>query len=341
MLQTLIVGFGRAGRHLHWPCILKARKLSSNRHLFDTTIGAVDPKFDHPGSLHNDSIHTFRNFASLKGFDPASTVVHICTAPANHLSVLRQVAELGYTKIIVEKPLAMSMCEVNEIVRLQEKWNLDLLIVAVWIHSTLTRWLKEAINSHEFGPLCQLAFEQHKSRVLQTLQSPGHASAFDVELPHQVALALYLGGHKVQVLDAAVSDMQAGTMVIPYMGTAQMTLHHDSGLDSFLSSDLTAQNRKRSITLSFNEHTIKGCFPASGNISYSRLAVYDHNLHLLKSKVFEDDPLTTCFQEYYRYYNGEQHKPVSDLPFNAIVVSVLTRAKVLSGIPLPEDTGFD
>lgn len=332
MFRSLIVGFGRAGEHLHLHCLRKARKLCMDEGLFSEIVGVVDPKIVSSTYLRDGSIYMFHDLLDVRGFDPLSTVVHICTLPIDHLTTIRKVAELGYTKIIVEKPLAISLRGLEETIQLQERWHLDLLIVANWLSSSLTKSLKDLLDSNKFGHLCQLAIEQHKPRFLRTLRDSGHTTAFDVELPHQVALALYLAGQGIQVIDAACTDMQCGTMIIPYMGTARMTMLHDSGLKSFLFSDLTAQTRKRCVRLSFKNHLVEGCFPAAADVSYSRLRVYDCDHQVLETKLLADDPLTTCFQEYYRYYKRYGHKPVSDLSFNTIVVSAMTQAKVLSGI---------
>ncbi len=340
MFQSLIVGFGRAGNHLHLHCLRKARKLYLNEQIFGDIIGIVDPKIVPAAFVHEDTVRVFNDLMDVQGFDPALTVVHVCTPPADHLAVIRRIAGLGYTKIIIEKPMVMSMREVEEIRRLQEKWHLDLLVVAVWLSSALTKWLRDVVDSNRFGPLLQLTFEQHKPRFLRTLRDSGHTTAFDVELPHQVALALYLVGQEAQVIDAACTDMNLGAKAIPYMGGARMTMLHVRGAHSFLSSNLTAQSRRRFVKLSFRDHTVEGCFPASREISYSHLTVYDSHHNILESNRLDDDPLTTCFREYYSYYIRDDCRPVSDLHFNTIVISALTQARVLSGVPILGELNF-
>lgn len=333
MLQPLIVGFGKAGKNLHLHCLRKVRRLCMNENLLGETVGVVDPKLRCTDLGHNDSVRGFQDLVDVQGFDPASTVAHVCTPPSDHPVSIRQLAELGYTRIIVEKPLAASMSGAEEISQLQEQWHLDLLVVAVWLSSALTKRLKQLLASKKFGAPVQLTIEQCKPRFLRTMLDSGHTTAFDVELPHQVALALHLGGQRVQVLDAGYSDMHIGTTVVPFMGTARMTLRHSTGLISYLLSDLTARTRKRSVTLSFENHLVEGSFPASRRTSSSELTVYDRSQRVLEFGMLEDDPLTEFFQECYRYYAGSGDRPASDLAFNMRVVSSIGEAKLLSGIP--------
>jgi predicted dehydrogenase len=336
MFQSLIVGFGKAGRDLHLRCLRKAQVKHRQEHLFDETVGIVDPRLSELNAGIDQRIPMFRSVDKVQGFDPASTVVHICTAPADHFTALRQVADQGYTKIVMEKPLTPYVGELADIQHLSEERDMEILIVANWLSSSLTARLRTLLSSNQFGKLLRIKSEQHKSRYFRTLNSPGHATAFDVEMPHQLVLALYLGGQDVYVNMAKSSAMQCGTTIIPYMGSAQLGLLHANGTSSFLFSDLTTHIRKRSVELHFENHRIIGYYPTDGEESYSRVTIYDCDDRMLETELLEDDPLTTCFVEFYRYYSGRASKPISDLRFNMAAISVLARAKALCGITVPE-----
>jgi predicted dehydrogenase len=335
MLKSLIVGFGRAGNHLHLHCLRKAHLLYGDAQIFSPVVGIVDPIYK-AEDVRDLGLQYYCQLEAVRGFDPESTVVHICTPPEDHLRTIRRVAELGYTRIIVEKPLAISPGEVAQIRSLQKKWDLDLLVVAVWLSSQLTSWLKQAVDTKRYGRLLDLTIEQHKPRFLRTFRDTSHLTAFEVELPHQVALAFYLAGQESQVLDASCAHMQLGNKTIPYMGNARMFMQHGSGVHSILFSNLMASARERFVKLVFHEHTILGYFPASRDIHYSDLTVYDENSRVLESQRLEDDPLTTCFREYYGYYLRDGHTPISNLEFNASAISAIAQAKRLSGVPVLE-----
>lgn len=335
MFQSLIVGFGRAGKQLHLRCLRQAQELDGNNTIFDSRIGVVDPRLGNADPPHDKSVRMFTNLAAVDGFNPTSTVVHICTPPTVRVDIIRSVSELGYTRMIVEKPLATSMRDVQVIQQLAKERHLDILVIAVWLSSALTKELKTLIESARYGPLEHLLIEQHKPRFLRTLRDPGHMTAFDVELPHQLALAMHLGGEPIEVIEAACTDMRIGRRTVPYMGTARMVIRHNSGLESVLFSDLTAKTRQRVVQLSFLHQTVNGYFPTSESVHYSQLARHNSGNHLLEARQLEDDPLTACFSEYYAYFERGGPRPVSDLRFNSILVSAMTRAKTLTGIPTP------
>lgn len=331
MLQSLIVGFGRAGKDLHFCCLQKVRRLCDEG-IFGETVGVVDPRIRDAPSTDEVTLRLFYDVKEVRGFDPPSTVVHICTPPHDHLKRIHQLAEMGYTNFIVEKPLVTSMSEADALLRLQDRWQLDLCVVTAWLTSALTLWLKDLLISYRFGSPRQLRIVQNKPRFSRTLQDAGHTTAFDVELPHQVVLALYLGGQDVEVLDATYKDMQVATAIVPFMGMAHMTLKHATGLTSYLLSDLTAPARQRSVHMTFEEYVIEGTFPLSSAMAFSQVTVYDREHRVVETRSFEDDPLTVFLQECYKYYAGNGVKPASDLPLNLSAISVLSRAKALSGI---------
>lgn len=333
MLQALVVGFGKSGQELHLHCLRKMEKKSGHDSLIHKDIGIVDICLERLKHSNEPAIKAFCHLNEVEGFEPATTVVHVCTAPPDHLSTLRQIVERGYTKIIVEKPLVCSLRELEEVVRLQEKYSIDLIVVANWLSSSLTAKIKAILNSGQFGSLQLINIKQCKPRYTRTLDNYGHATAFDVELPHEAALALYLGGQEdVRVISAKSSDMRIAGAVIPHMGSARMKLQHATGIVSVLHSDLTAPVRKRSVELRFEKHIIVGYFPPSGDENYSQLFLYDEYRHILEISALEDDPLTACFIEYYLYFSGKGKKPVSDLSFNTATIRALCQAKALCEI---------
>lgn len=331
MLKTLIVGYGRAGEGLHLPCLRKARLRPGGAGLFADTVGVVDPVRASTSCHDAAGLARFENLAQVRGFDPAETVVHICTPPDSHLTALRQVTDRGYTRILVEKPLVPSERELDEVLALQE-YGCDILVVANWLHSTLTARLRGLLQSGRFGGLRHLRFAQHKPRFSRTLDSRGNDSAFDVELPHQVALALHLAGEWAEVLSARSTDLCVNGTTVPHMGSARITLLHSAGLASTLTSRLDAFCRLRRIELEFDDHRVIGHYPIEGGECFAGLKVRGPDGRVLRSEVFADDPLTECFVACYRSFHGTGEKPISDVRFNAAIVSTICRAKDLCGV---------
>ncbi|GIN92707.1 Gfo/Idh/MocA family oxidoreductase [Siminovitchia terrae] len=335
MQQSLIVGFGRAGRELHLHCLEKAHADNIDANLFDQSVGVVDPYLS--SDIKNENLSFFSTLSEVTGFDPASTVVHICTPPELHSETLKQVAELGFTKCLIEKPLVTTRAELKTIREIQRQYGIDLIVVANWLASSLTTKLIDIIKKKKYGPLLHIIAEQNKARLSRTLANPNHGNAFDVEIPHLVALALCLGGAEVDVLTGETADMQIGRHVFPHMGKARITLLHKNGVTSDLTSNLETPIRKRCIKLYFKEHRVLGYYPCSQDDSYSWLKIYTACGRLLEQKVMYDDPLSASFTEYYQYFDRLKAKPVSDFEFNAQVVSAICQAKAKSGLVLDEE----
>lgn len=335
MQKSLIIGFGRAGRGLHYHCLRKAYQMGSATNLFDQNIGVVDPYMDQT-KVKEDSIIFFRNIGKIIGFDPKNTVVHICTPPEIHSESIKQSAELGFTKFIIEKPLASSLEELNKIRKVKEKYNLDLLVVANWLSSSLTLKLVEILDNGVYGPLLRMVGEQNKARLTRTISNPSHGNAFDVEIPHLVALALRLGGSNVEVVQAKATDMNIGEYSFSYMGGASMTLSHQTGVTSELLSNLESPTRERCLRLYFKECTVIGYYPCSQDDSYSWLKMYSTEGQLLEEHVLFDDPLPSVFTEYYQYFETLTKKPISDLEFNTHVITTICQAKKHCGLMIEE-----
>ncbi|GIQ68039.1 gfo/Idh/MocA family oxidoreductase [Xylanibacillus composti] len=337
MQKTLIIGFGRAGRGLHWHCLRRAYADDVTGQLFNQTVGVVDPKAD-SRDREEPNLVFFSSLNEVAGFDPDHTVVHICTPPELHEAMLSEAAEHGYTRIIMEKPLTTTMTQLDRIRLIQERYAIDLLVVANWLSSTLTERLHALIQSGVYGPLRHIKAEQDKPRLSRTIANPSHENAFDVEIPHLAALALFLGGTEIEVVSAESADMRIDGRIFPHMGRARMSMLHHRRLTSELHSNLEAPIRKRRIELYFDRHRVIGYYPSSQDDSFSWMKTYGADGRLLEEKVMYDDTLSAVFMQYYNYYDGRSSKPVSDLAFNARVVSAICQAKSLCGLMLEEDS---
>ncbi|GFN32271.1 Gfo/Idh/MocA family protein [Paenibacillus xylaniclasticus] len=332
MRRSLIVGFGRAGRGLHYHCLRKAIQLETGSALFDPSIGIIDPQLAEIG-IADPNLELFKDWDEAKSrFQPDLTVVHICTPPELHAAALRQAAEHGYHTIIMEKPLASSLIELEEIQQLQSAYRLDVLVVANWLSSSLTKRIQQLLQTGELGPLRGITAYQNKPRLSRTLANSSHGNAFDVEIPHIAALALAIGGMTAEVVAADVADMRIGQVQIPKMGSAHITLQHTDGVVTRLSSNLASPVRERAIELEFERHTVCGYYPSGQDDSYSWLRMYTKEGQLISEEIVFDDPLTAVFEDFYSYFNGHGPKPVSDLSFNAHVVRTICQAKSLCGL---------
>jgi predicted dehydrogenase len=326
-VQSLVVGLGRAGAGLHLPVLAKAR--SCEPQLFGgQDVVACDPRRrppHRPGLVATPSIAT-----AAGGLDPAGTVVHVCTPPTDRHAVITELAELGFRNLIVEKPLASDADDLARIIRVRRKHRLHVEVVEPWLTSSLTGRLVELTRSGLFGAPRSISIVQNKPRFRRSFAAPGHPTAFDVELPHGVALALRLAG-AARVTHAAGTDLEVDGQFSPRMGGATIRLRHNSGVRTEISSDLTCPVRERRITVEFSNGTAIGHFAVSDDDDHSQLTLRANGRR--EHLVLRDDSLTEWMIQAYRKFQagGEQTRGFN---FAAEVVQLLSVAKNICAEPV-------
>ncbi|MGH3822689.1 MAG: Gfo/Idh/MocA family oxidoreductase [Pseudonocardiaceae bacterium] len=324
MFQTLIVGLGRSGRGLHLPVLSRARAMQASTHLFDNRpIIAYDPWGTQPEPPGVTLVRSLAQAGDLA--NPEHTVVHLCSPPATRVELLEQLASRGFQKVVVEKPLAVDTQELIEITRVRQRWNLDLVVVAPWLASALTHRIRQTLCSGELGALHSVFVVQRKPRFTRSLMGCGHPTAFDIEMPHSVGVALAIAGNAT-VCHAQLTDMRFEDVVFPRLGGAWLSLDHESGVSTEILSDLTSPTRERRITLKLEQGTLIGHYSNSEA---------DHTAQLMTTvrgretrSVFHDDALTIFMLQAYEHF-AEPGRISDDLTLNAEVVRLLSEAKRL------------
>jgi predicted dehydrogenase len=323
-LRTLIVGLGRSGAGLHVPALTRARAslpaglpFDSRPFItFDTRIG-LEPLL---GTVRTGSLA-----AAAAMTDPESTVVHLCTPPTARAEVLTDLARYGFRKILIEKPMASDERSLDQIEGLRRHYDLELVVVAQWLVSTLTARIKRVLREGQYGSLRSILMVQRKPRFTRSQATDGHPTAFDVEMPHSVGVALGIAGD-ARVRDARWADMRFGDVIIPKLGEAWLELDHAAGVRTVIHSDLTAPDRERRITVELDGATLTGHYPSSGADHYSQLKISTggHDVR----EIFADEALTTfmamCYQRFAGLVPGTLD---ADLARSAEVVRLISAAK--------------
>ncbi|MFI6083902.1 Gfo/Idh/MocA family oxidoreductase [Streptomyces sp. NPDC051217] len=305
MLNTFIVGGGRAGLGLHWPVLRKLRALPDASGLWSPDPPVVWDVQDlreqalAEGLVPADSLAHAATLA-----DPETTVVHLCTPPADRFTTLQRLADLGYTRIVVEKPMAVGVAGLEAIDTLARVRGLRLRVVSPWLASSLTHELGALTRYGALGELRSLAFTQFKPRWTRTLRSDNHTTAFDVELPHSLGVALLLAGD-ARVVEAELTDMRIGDTVIPDMGSARLALRHHNGVTTEIVSDLASPIRERRIGLRFDTGHAVGHYPISDVDHHASLTVHDDAAGgAATPRLLFDDALTSYIDHAYRDYRA-------------------------------------
>ena len=331
--QTLIVGFGRSGRDLHLRCLRKMQNGSGNGSA-GRRIGVIDVEHRPLSAAEQADVEAFKSLADARSYFDTNTVVHICTPPPTHLEVLREAARYGYSRIIVEKPLVSRLADVAALQLLVKEHRLAVFVVANWLSSSLTSRLQERLQRSADQSWSTLTISQIKPRFARSLATWGQETIFDVEIPHQMALSLLLGGADLQVCRVDCSDMVVNRTRIPHMGKATITLQDKHGRVIVLHSDLTAPVRQRSVEVLFENGTRSvGYYPSTDADSFSQLLTFHrHHEGPVSHEIFVDDPLSTFLHEVYDYFEHDGRRPASDVDFNTAVVSMIGKAKAACGL---------
>ncbi|MBC6451507.1 Gfo/Idh/MocA family oxidoreductase [Actinokineospora xionganensis] len=317
MLGTLVVGLGRAGTELHLPVLRLLRP--------DAPVVVFDPY----RTARTDGVTVADSLPhAARLIDPANTVVHLCTPPSARVAPLTALAELGFRRVLVEKPLAADDRDLREVLALRDAAGLDLLPVGQWRASELTKRLAAILRERGLGRPRSITIVQSKPRFTRTALGDDHPSAFDVEVPHSVLLALLLAG-PAEVLGAQCSDMLLGENVYPSLGGAVLRLRHHSGVRTEIRTDLTSPVRERKVTIDLDGGTVVGHFAVSAADDHAQLRVSTQGQQL--RSVFRDDSLGAFLAHAYRHFAGEDR--IADEPdTGAAVVELISAAKRLSGI---------
>ncbi|MBB6420845.1 Gfo/Idh/MocA family oxidoreductase [Streptomyces sp. AK010] len=276
MLQPLVVGLGRSGSGLHLNTLgsLARRTAATGDPLVALPAVGCDPRADSlrlHGTPHEVTAVTTLEQA-LRYVDPATAVVHVCTPPRLRYHLLAELAGHGFRRMIVEKPLAASMDELDALIRLRHETGLDLVTVAHWITSRLAGRLRRLVSGGRLGSLRRITVDQHKPRFLRSLATHGHPSALDVEIPHSLALALDLAG-PAELRSAHCWDLRYEDRGLPRLGGAHVELEHRSGVVTLLRSDLGAPVRQRSVVCEFEGGTATAHFPLSEDDDHAQLVI--------------------------------------------------------------------
>jgi predicted dehydrogenase len=327
-MNSLIIGYGNAGASLHLPVLRNlfaanhTPRLKPTFHVFDNQITRAERHFDDV-QFHSD-------IPAPEGDFHGPTVCHICTPPGNRLELIQQLLEKGHRYILVEKPVMLDISSLDQLIEMERDYSACILVVSVFSNSNLVEKIRSLIELEPNRQAWRLNFVQKKSRYDRSSER-SQEHIFDIESPHQVALAVDLFG-PAAVKAALTSHMVTPHgRVIPNMGTGRIELLHDNGVVSILDSSLVHPSRERTIELhTGNGRVFVGHFPVGRDDNVSTLVSDGRTEKIL------DEPLTKCISLVYDYFNhlfeggpAVVRPALSSmaLPFHRKIIELLDAAK--------------
>jgi predicted dehydrogenase len=328
-LRPVIVGYGRAGRDLH-HCAL--RPLLEG----DDMVILVDPSHvaPPPRSRWLPAVVDVVRAADETGTPIGDLVFHVTTPPASHLTCVAELIGLGAEKIILEKPVAVSSIEAQQIARYSEE--ISILPTSVWLSSRITVAIEEFIEAGAVGTPLALHIEQSKPRFRRTIGSITHATAFEIELPHQVLLAEHLAGPARHIESASCWPMTLPGHELSGMGGAMVELTHQSGLSSTLISDLTSPIRCRRMRVTGTQGMLVADYPISSDDDFGQLRIAGRSERM----ILQDAPLTQFIDKAYAHFRGDGPPPPGDVAAHVRTIGVLEQARDMAADAAPQRLEF-
>ena len=188
-LRVAIVGCGRIGQWHHIPPLLKIR---------DAKVVAICDKNEDlvKGAARRFNISRYYTDSSEMLAREEVNMVDICTPPQTHLALSIQAMEAG-CHVLVEKPMALSLSEVDEMASVAKQNNMKLCQVHNKLFEPVMMKAHAIVNEGRIGNLTGVAIQvlQSQASANPMLMNREHwchslpAGIFTETLPHPIYLA--------------------------------------------------------------------------------------------------------------------------------------------------------
>lgn len=336
LLTSLIVGFGRAGRGLHFTTLRKM--IHAGVGPVAAPIYVLDPAFDVTVDRPPRSVIVLDSVTRARTeLDPDGVVVHICTPPGQRLAIVARLAEVGFRQFLVEKPFTDNPEDLAALRQLRSQAGLRILVVGNLLASALTSHVRRLLADGTYGQLKRLHFDLRKPRFGRSLANSGHTTAFEIELPHALATALFLAGEVRSLDHAGCEDLEVEGRRLPGLGSASLQISHESGATTSIFSDLTSPVRQRAATFELERLQFEGHYAVSEADNYAQIRTpRDRDGDAApRYQVLHDDSFLTFMSQAYAHFADGRECDVGDFDRAARAADIICTAKARCGITTP------
>ncbi len=289
----VVVGYGRAGRDQHHTGLHRIGRRE---------IVVVDPRpVAAPGVTWLPTVAD-----ALARVDLDRAVFHVTTSVAVRHAVVGRLAAAGARNVLWERPVTPTVIG----------GRTRIVPVGVWLSSAVTRRVDEAIGDGAIGEVRSIRMEWMTPRVTRAVP------ATDVELPHQLLLALHLGGGPGEQADALTwgMPMPDGTE-LPGAGGVDVTLRQPNRVTTRLMSDLTRPVRLRRLRVTGTGGTLVAHYPAGADDRTGQVILPGRERELIP-----DLPVARFLAAAYAYFAGDGPPPPGDLALHVRVAELVEEA---------------
>ena len=220
--------------------------------------------------------------------NPDIDAIAIATPVSTHFDLARESLSSG-KHTFIEKPMAASVAECEELIALAEKSQLTLMVGHTFIYSTPVRRIKEIIDCGDIGGLLYVSSQRLNLGLFQKDINV----AWDLA-PHDISIILYVMGQSPSSVNCqGKAHLNSGMEDV-----TNMSLNFPNGGFATIQNSWLDPSKVRRMTF----------------VGSKRMILYDDNETLEKIKVYdkrvEVPPHYDTFAEFhYSYHYGDMHCP--------------------------------
>ena len=214
--------------------------------------------------------------------------VAIATSARHHFPMAKA-ALLAGKHVLIEKPMATSAAECEELIALAQRQGLVLMVGHTFLYSAAVRKIKEIVDNNDLGDLRYIAARRLNLGLFQKDINV----AWDLA-PHDLSIILYI----MQELPHSVNCRGGASLTPGIEDMTSMSLHFTKERSAIVHSSWHDPRKVREMTI----------------VGSKRMIVYDDILPLEKIKVYdvrvERPPHYNTFAEFqYAYHYGDTYSP--------------------------------
>jgi len=280
LIQIAVAGCGYWGPNL----------IRNFRYLSDCKVHTVcdlkDNRLAHMKELYPE-VETTKEFDQVVQ-NPAIDAVVVATPVRFHFEMAKAILQAG-KHVFIEKPMASSVAECKELIKLAERQNLTIMLGHTFIYSPPVRKIKEIIDNGDIGEIQYISSRRLNLGLFQTDINV----AWDLA-PHDISIILYILGRPPESVNC-----QGKAHVNPKIeDVTNMTLNFENGGFAIVQSSWLDPNKVREMTF----------------VGSKRMLLYNDLEPIEKIKIYdkrvETPPHYDTFAEFhYSYHYGDMYAP--------------------------------
>lgn len=312
MMKIVLVGYGKAG-YMHELCYSKLPMYSPKIEWI------VEPKYNRRIFCKEKPVPKERWLASVEEFLDINMkdrfedfTYDICTPPGLHYENIQTCINLGARFIIVEKPLCINPYDAQAIVNNHP----NIFVAENYLYSSVTEKILKILKNWQLEPELLLTFfsknrvkDSHNKRGVNSTEEE-HPHVFSIEIPHQIAISLYILGPILNIIEAKSMPMKVKNSYIDKHGTGLVRAQHSYGVTSIHYSSLT-QSMERKLVIKCQDGTIIVGDYATNSKLIARIMVFKGD-KVLKQQIFVDDSLTQTLLSGIKYIEAIKTCEIND-----------------------------